>query len=336
MHPSGFEKTRPLLLLILAILTLIGFTIANPTILSGANLASMAVFGVELGIIAFGQTLVICGGNTGIDLSVGATMALSQVILGLLLHYGVPWPIAILAALVTGIILGGINAISICRFRISAIIATLATLFAYNGLALVLTGGINIDLTKSSPFFLAIGQSTIFGIPFQLLILYLPLLAIFAYVQHGTSFGRALYLTGTNDRAARLAGVRIARIRGLTYIVTGLTASIAAVINASRLGTAQPDAGAQANLISIAIVVLGGTAIFGGTGSVIGTAMATIVIAIVDYGLSYNNFNPIFQAGVIGVALVTVILVENPIIAWRARTRRARTSKAKSGQHPAN
>lgn len=329
MHASGFEKTRPLLLLILAILTLIGFAIANPTILSGANLASMAVFGVEIGIIAFGQTFVICGGNTGIDLSVGATMALSQVILGILLHYGLPWPIAIIGALITGIILGLINALAICWFRISAIIATLATLFAYNGLALVLTGGINIDLTRSSPLFLDIGQSSICGIPFQLILLYLPLLAVFTYVQHGTGFGRALYLTGTNDLAARLAGVRIARIRGLTYIAAGFTASIAAVINAARLGTAQPNAGTQANLISIAIVVLGGTAIFGGTGSVIGTAMATIVIAIVDYGLSYNNFNPIFQAGVIGVALIAVILIENPILVWRERARRTRSARAK-------
>lgn len=324
MHASGFEKTRPLLLLFLAVLTLMGFAIVSPSILSGANLASIAVFGVEVGIIAFGQTLVICGGNTGIDLSVGATMALSQVILGLILEHGFAWPVAIIGALIAGIILGGINALAICRFRISAIIATLATLFAYNGLALVLTNGTNIDLTQSSQFFLDIGQSTIFGFPFQLIVIYLPILIIFAYVQHGSSFGRALYLTGTNDRAAWLAGIRVSYIRGLTYVAVGLTAAIAAVINAARLGTAQPDAGDQANLISIAIVVLGGTAIFGGTGSVIGTAMATVVIAIVDYGLSYNNFNPIFQAGVIGVALIAVILIENPIVNLREYFRNAR------------
>ena len=323
MHASGFERTRPVLLLAMAVLALLGFAIGHPAILSGANLSSMAVFGVEIGMIALGQTFVICGGDTGIDLSVGATMALSQVILGRLLHGGLPWPLAVGGALASGLALGGVNAAAVSRFRIPPIIATLATLFAYDGLALVVTGGVNIDLTKSPPAFLAIGQGTLAGLPFQLLALYLPLLAVFAFVQHGTRYGRALYLTGTNDRAATLAGVRIARVRGWAYVAAGLVAAIAGVVSAARLGTARPDAGAQANLISIAIVVLGGTGIFGGTGSVIGTAMATVVIAIVDYGLSYNDFNPIYQAGVIGTILIGVILIETPFVAWRARRPRA-------------
>lgn len=322
MRASGFDATRPLLLLAMAVAALAGFAIGHPDILSADNLSSMAVFGVEIGLIALGQTFVICGGDTGIDLSVGATMALSQVILGRLMHVGTPWPVAIGVALLTGLVLGGVNGIAIARFRIPAIIATLATLFAYDGLALVLTGGINIDLTKSSPAFLGIGQGTVVFLPFQLIALYLPLLAIFAFAQHGTRFGRALYLTGTNDRAARLAGIRVERLRGSTYVIAGLVASMAAVVSAARLGTARPDAGAQANLISIAIVVLGGTAIFGGTGSVIGTALATVVISIVDYGLSYNNFNPIYQAGVIGIILIAVILIENPFVARRERARR--------------
>ncbi|HEX7390741.1 MAG TPA: ABC transporter permease [Acidiphilium sp.] len=325
MHATGFDKTRPLILLAMAILVLGGFAFNHPEILTGRNLDSMAVFGVEIGMIALGQTLVICGGDAGVDLSVGAIAALAQVTLGRLLVAGIPWPLAIALTLLAGLVLGGINAVAISRYRIAPIIATLATLFGYQGLALVLTGGINIDLTHQSPWFLGIGQGTVLGLPFQLLLLYLPLLAIFIFLQHGTSFGRALYLTGINDRAADLAGLRAARLRGATYVLCGLVSAIAGIVGAARLGTARPDAAGEANLISIAIVVLGGTGIFGGTGSVIGTALATVVIGIVDYGLSYNDFNPIYQAGVIGVILIGVILVENPVIAWRnARQTRSR------------
>ncbi|MHB1302064.1 MAG: ABC transporter permease [Acidiphilium sp.] len=319
MHASGFDRTRPALLLAMAAIALAGFALGHPDILSGANLSSMATFGVEIGMIALGQSFVICGGDSGIDLSVGAIAGLAQVVLGRLLHADIPWPAALAITLAAGTLLGGVNAIAVSLLRIPPIIATLATLFGFGGLALVLSGGINIDLTASSPWFLAIGQGHVLGLPFQLVALYLPMLAIFAYVQHASRYGRALYLAGTNELAADLAGLRVARVRAAAYVISGLVATIAGIVGAARLGTARPDAGADANLISIAIVVLGGTGIFGGTGSVIGTALATVVIAIVDYGLSYNDFNPIYQAGVIGVILVGVILAENAVLDWRAR-----------------
>jgi ribose/xylose/arabinose/galactoside ABC-type transport system permease subunit len=117
--------------------------------------------------------------------------------------------------------------------RIPPIITTLATLFAYDGLALVLTGGINIDLTQSPAAFLAIGQGQVSGIPFQLLFLYLPMLAAFIYAQHGTRFGRELYLAGSSTLAANLAGLRVDRLRGATYVVAGLVSGIAGIVDAA-------------------------------------------------------------------------------------------------------
>lgn len=323
MSASGFEATRPVLLLILFVLALGGFAVGHPEILSAPNLDSMAVYGVAIGIIALGQTLVICGGDGGIDLSVGAMAALSEVILGRMIHTGISWPLAVVLTLCVGTGLGLINAVAIGWFRIPPIIATLATLFGYNGLALVTTGGINIDLTHAAPLFLGIGQGFVGGVPFQLLCLYLPLLAIFIFVQHFSQYGRALYLAGSNQLAAHLAGVRVIRLRGAAYIATGAVSALAGIIDAAQLGTARPDDASDANLISIAIVVLGGTGIFGGTGSVIGTALATAVIAVIDYGLSYNNFNPIYQAGVIGIILIVLMLVEN-LVGFRRRRIAAR------------
>lgn len=326
MRAAGFDRTRPVILLVIAACALAGFAFVDPSFVSADNLASVAVFGVDIGMFALAQTFVICGGDAGIDLSVGAIAALSQVVLGRLMAAGVAWPEAVALTVGAAVVLGAINAFAVAAARIPPIITTLATLFAYDGLALVLTGGINIDLTQSSPTFLAIGQGEVFGIPFQLLCLYVPMLAMFIYAQHGTRFGRGLYLAGSSTLAADLAGLRVARLRGATYVVAGLVSGIAGIVDAAWLGTARPDAAADANLISIAIVVLGGTGIFGGTGSVIGTALATVVIAIIDYGLSYSNVNPIYQAGVIGVILLATILAENLLAAARARAADARAA----------
>jgi ribose/xylose/arabinose/galactoside ABC-type transport system permease subunit len=196
--------------------------------------------------------------------------------------------------------------------RVPPFIATLSTLFAFQGLALVITGGVDIDLSAMPPGFLAIGQGKVFGFPIQIL-LYVAVLAVFAFTQHRTRFGRRLYLIGTNERAAILSGLRPGRLRASCYIVAGGVAALAAVINAARLGVARPDTLDNANLVSIAAVVLGGTAIFGGTGSVVGTALATVVIAVIDYGLSYSNVNSIYQAGAIGIILILVMFSETAI-----------------------
>ena len=308
---TGLRIGRLVLLGVVALLVLGGFASGDMTILSGTNLSSMAVFAVEVGIIAFGQTFVICGGDGGIDLSVGAISGLAEVLAGMLISSGAPWPLAVLAGVTGGAVMGLINGMAVTLLRIRAIIVTLATMFMFSGLALVATRGINIDLTTAPPAFLAIGQGKVLGLPFQLLCLYLPILVLLALLQHRGVFGRALYLTGTNALAARLAGIRVDRFRAATYVISGTLAGIAGIVGAARLGTATPEGTDQANLISIAIVVLGGASIFGGDGSVLGTALATVVIAIADYGLSYNDYNPIFQAGVIGVILVLVVLAEN-------------------------
>jgi len=311
MGGIGIDRTRLTLLVLFLAIALGGFAATNPGILAPANLISMAVFAVEIGILALGQTFVICGGDGGVDLSVGAIAALSQVLLGIVLAHHLPWPLAVAVALLAGLVMGLANGLAYAILRIPAIIVTLATMFAFYGLALVLTGGINIDLTASPRPFLAIGQGNVAGLPFQVLLIYIPAFLLCAWLQLFTAYGRRLYLTGTNDLAARLAGIRVGRIRCLTFVLAGLLAGLAGAVSAARLGTARPDAAETGNLLSIAIVVLGGADIFGGDGSVVGSALATIVIAVVDYGLSYNNFNPIYQAGVIGVILIASVTAQN-------------------------
>ncbi|ACI51947.1 Monosaccharide-transporting ATPase [Gluconacetobacter diazotrophicus PA1 5] len=312
---SGFRSGRIVILGLFALLVLGGFAFGNPTILSADNVSSMAVFAVELGIIAFGQGLVIQGGDGAIDLSVGAMSGLAQVLTALFISRGLPWPVGVGIGIASGAAMGGCNAAAIARFRIPPIIATLGTMFAFSGLALIASDGNTIDLTAAPAPFLAMGQGTVLGVPFQILCLYLPLLAVLVVVQHRSRFGRALYLVGTNATAAWLAGIPVKRLRAATYVLSGALSGLAGVIAAARLGTATPDGVPEANLISIAIVVLGGASIFGGDGSPIGTAIATIAIAVVNYGLNYNDFNPTLQAGMMGLILVLIVLVENVVVA---------------------
>ncbi|WP_423822098.1 ABC transporter permease [Salinisphaera sp. SPP-AMP-43] len=306
---------RAPVLIVISVITLIGVTIGAPGIWSVNNLFAMGILAVEIGIIALGQTFVINAG--GIDLSVGAIFALAQVTMGLAMVAGVPWPVAVALGLGVGLVCGLINGLATVWLRVPAIIVTLATMFAFNGVALVITGG--IDVSGFPEGFAVLGQGEIWTVPLQILVIYLPLLVVLAIVQWRTRFGRLVHLTGTNALAARLTGIRIGRVQIATFVIAGGLAALAGAINASRLTTARPDAGAVDNLISIAIVVLGGSSIFGGKGSVLGTALATMVIALVNYGLSFNNLNAVYQSGLIGLILIASVLMQNLMLHLRSR-----------------
>ena len=279
-----------------------------PSALSIAGLSSMSVYGVEIGLVAFGEMMVILSGDGGIDLSVGAMFALSQVILGVLVLHGFNLWLSILAAIGAGMMLGLINGILITRTKIPAIIATLGTMYAYGGLALVLTHGVDISPFPSS--FDLIGQGIIAGWPVQLVLIYVPIALILAMVLDRTAFGWKLYLVGTNALAAALAGISVTRTRMAAYVTTGLLCAMSGVIDASRLVTARPDAGSTMNLAAITIAVLGGTKLQGGEGRLGGTILATLVITWLSYSFGLANINSVYEGGTIGIVLLLAIAAQ--------------------------
>lgn len=308
-------------LLTILILAIIVANILFPGATSPSNLASMSTFGVEIGLMAFGQSIVILGGGGGIDLSVGSIFALSQIIIAVLIGHGLNMWLAILFALVAGIIMGAINGVLVTKFRVPAIIATLATMYGFSGLALVISHGIDISNFPSN--YAVFGQGLLGGIPFQLIAIYVPVGLLLWFLITRTIYGYKLYLTGTNELAARLSGINVGNIRVWAYVITGLLCAIAAVISSSRLVTAQPDAGSTANLEAITIAVLGGTSIFGGRGSVMGTFLATVVITLIGYSFGLANINSVVETGTIGVILILVMLLQNYLGKWMGRVRRS-------------
>ncbi len=305
---SRLLSSRNALLVLISAVIWIAFAAVQPSILSATSLRSMVVLAVEVGVIALGQTFVIISGGGGIDLSVGSIFALSSVTAGLLMTHGVAWPLAALTALLAGLGMGALNGVVIVALRIPPLMTTLATLFGYSGVALILSGG--VDISGFPKGFFAIGQSRLLEIPVQFLLIYLPILLILLFVERASYFGRALYLSGTNETAARLSGIEVGKIRFLVYALSGLLSGVAGIVNASRLTVARPDAGGSANLVSITIAVLGGANIFGGEGSVVGTALASLAIGSVTYGLSYVNANPVFEGGIVGGILIFSVLAQ--------------------------
>lgn len=280
------------------------------------NLLRQATFN---GLIAFGMTCVIL--SDGIDLSVGSTFALSAIICAELLAYGIPAFAAILLALVAGTLLGVVSGVLVTKGRLQPFIATLITMTAYRGLAMIITDGKPISRlaasieSKSGQFlFKLLGKGNIvFGpndmikIPIPAIILLIAL-AIFWFVLTKTTFGRKLYATGSNAKCANLVGVNTTKIKIIVYAVSGFMASLAGLIMISRVDSAQPILGEGYELDAIAAVALGGTSMSGGRGKISGTFAGVLIIAVLNNGLNILGVSTYYQEVIKAIVILIAVL----------------------------
>lgn len=301
---------RTWLLTVLIATTVIVQSITIPGFLSAYNLLNTLQYGVEIGLLALAETLVITSGGGGIDLSVGSQVSLLSTLIGVLsLRLGYPiWPVALLTLLLGGL-LGAVNGAFVAAVGVPPLLATLGTMYVYASLALVLTGGIPLSGFPRGFFWL--GQGTVLGIPNQVLFLFVPIAALLGVLMHRSVLGRYLVGVGANEVAARFAGINVKAVRFWVYVLAGLLAAIAAVVMTSRVATAKPDAGSGYELRAITVAVLGGTDIFGGRGSVAGTSLAVLLITLLSNGLDLAMVHPIWQVGMLGAVLVIGVLLNN-------------------------
>ena len=259
----------------------------------------------EIGLIALPMTFIIITG--GIDLSVGATVGLSAVMLGYSWKYfGFPLPLAILFALAVGAAMGFINGLAITRIKIPPLIMTIATMALYRGLA---EGVSQAHSVRGYPeWFYVFGQGDVFGVPTQLLIL-IVLIAAAGIALDRTTFGRALYAIGSNETAARFSALNVDRVKLAIYTLSGLASALAAVVLVSRVTTTRMDMGMGYELDVIAAVVLGGTSIFGGSGTIWGTVIGVVMIQLLKNGLALTGVKGDATIIVIGVALILSVLI---------------------------
>lgn len=267
-------------------------------------------------IVSVGMTLVILTG--GIDLSVGSVLALSGAIAAGMLKFGADIPSlelyvgytlfgALLGGLATGSLMGWINGLAITRFKVPPFVATLAMLTIARGLTMLWTKG--FPITSLGDDFSFIGTGWFLGIPMPVWIS-LILVAAAILLTRKTRLGRYIYAIGGNEKAAALAGIPILKIKTVVYTLAGAMAAIGGLIVTSRLDSAQPNAGASYELDSIAAVVIGGTSLSGGKGTILGTVQGALIIGVLNNGLVLLNVSPFWQQVVKGIVILLAVIIE--------------------------
>lgn len=271
------------------------------------NLFNQGRLMTEVGLIAIVMTFVIVTG--GIDLSVGSIVGMTAILLGVFWkNVGLPLPLAIFLALCVGTFAGFINGVIITRFRVPPLIATLGTLALYRGIA---EGISEARSVRGYPeWFFVLGQGNVLGVPTQLWLF--GIAAVLAAIVLGyTTWGRTTYAIGSNEVAARFSGLPVDRTKIMIYSASGLAAAIAAVIFVSRVSTTRSDMGTGIELDAITAVVLGGTSIFGGRGTIVGTLLGLVLIQALKNGLSLAGVKSDGTTVLIGAVLILTILVSN-------------------------
>src|SRR2546421_7602167 len=302
-----FPNNEWVLLLVILIEGAI-FSVTGNNFLTAANAFEITRLSVEVGLLALALTPIII--TAGIDLSVGWMMGRAAVVLGSLWRDAhLPMVAAAAIALLVGVAGGGLNALMIARLRFPPLIVTLGTFSLFRGIAEGVTRGIE-NYSGFSPRFLFLGQGYVGGlVPTQLFVL-IAAIALSAWWLHRTTYGRSLYAIGFSPEGARYAGIHVARRLAFVYLLSGLMASLAAIIYVAHLGQAKSDAGTGYELDAITAVVLGGTSVFGGRGTLWGTLGGLFAIAILQNGLHLAAL-PSELAGVLtGAVLVATILVD--------------------------
>src|SRR4051794_5325400 len=296
--------TPEMVLLALLIGELVWFSVAGTNFLTLDNGLEMLRASTEVGLLALALTPVILTG--GIDLSCGALLGLSAVVFGAIWRdAGHSLPIAIGAALGVGLLGGAINAWMVAGFGRPALIVTLGTASLFRGLAEGLTGGA-VNYSGFPAAFLHLGQGRILGLPTQAWVL-IASVAVIAVLVHAATIGRGLRAIGYAPEGARFAGIPVGRRLALVYLLSGAAAGIAGLVYAARLGQARADAGTGFELSAITAVVLGGTSIFGGRGSVPGTLLGLVALGVLGNGLRLAD-QPAELAGILtGILLLVAI-----------------------------
>ncbi|SFF28806.1 ribose transport system permease protein [Paenibacillus algorifonticola] len=297
------QKLGPLIGLCIIVLILI---LSSPNFLTINNILNVFRQVSINALIAFGMTFVILTG--GIDLSVGATLALSGALTAGMMSSGLDPITAVIIGLLAGAVMGAVNGLLVTKTNIAPFIATLATMTIYRGLALVYTDGRPIT-GFNSEFFTMIGGGYFFGVPVPVMITII-LFAVLYFILRKTTFGRNVYAIGGNEEASRLSGIKTGRFKIYVYTLTGLLSSLAGIILASRLNSAQANAGTGYELDAIAAVVLGGTSLSGGRGWIVGTLVGALIIGVLNNGLNLMGVSSFYQQVVKGLVILLAVLLD--------------------------
>ncbi len=309
---SLFFAFREMGILIPLVLICLVTEIINPVFLSPFNIASVLRAISMTAIIAISMTFVLVTG--GLDLSIGSVVAMSGMVTAGALKWGessLPvWPLialAVLAGLFAGVLVGLFNGVLISYVKIPALIVTLGSLYAVRGLVEVVTGGVPIYPLPEN--FLILGQGNFLGLPLPFFVVIA--LAVLAHVVlTQTTYGRSVYAVGGNEETARLSGINVERVKLSVYAFSGLLSALSGVILTSRISTLQPGQGTGWELTVIAAVIIGGTSMMGGSGTILGTLIGTAITGVLVNAMVLTKVNAYWQNVVVGLVIILAVGID--------------------------
>lgn len=279
------------------------FSIQSENFLTLNNFETISKQLAVVGVVAIGMTLVLITG--GVDISVGSVAALAGVVTGVLwVDYQVPLAVSVMIGIASGVLIGFLNGFMITMLKINPLITTLASFSIVRGLAFVLSQGRSNQINNDP--FKFIGRGEVFGISFSLLLM-LALYAMFFYILRYTQFGRNLFAIGGSPEASRLAGINVTRHLLITYTICGFLAAVSGIIIMSQLAQSAPRAATGLEFTVITAVILGGTSLMGGKGTLMGTLIGVIILRTLSNGLTVNEVSSFYQEVVSGTALIFAV-----------------------------
>lgn len=295
-----------LLTVICALLVeIILFSLLNKNFVKLSNFMSIGLYAAIVGCISCSVTFVNISGM--IDISVGSQIAVVGMVAALVSSSGQSWAVTVLAALGAGVLCGAINGFFITVLKLNAFITSIATMQTFRGLAFLLSDGMSITISDAAYKF--IGRGYVLGVPMSLWIMALSYI-IFHLISKYTVFGRNVYLIGGNPQASFLSGIKVNGIRFKIYLLNGLMAGISGVLLSAQTGAGIPAAAANYNMTALSAVILGGAALTGGKGTIFGTFLGSMVLAVLQNGMTMNSIGSYWQDIVIGLVLILSISID--------------------------
>lgn len=291
------------LLVLVAALIFTANSLASPYFLNPWNLSDATFNFTEKALIAFALTLVIVSGE--IDLSVASIIALASVAMGAAAEAGAGVPALLLVGVAVGLVCGAFNGFLVAVLGLPSIVATIGTLSLFRGLAYVALGD---GVYKAyPPQFAVFGQGYVWWVFTWEMVAFVIAAIVFGVILHATVFGRWVFAVGNNPVGARFSGVRVERVKFLLFLMTGAMSGIAAIFLTSRLGSTRPSIAFGWELEIVTMVVLGGVSILGGSGTILGVALAAVIIGLITFGLGLLNVPGIVMQIFVGLLLIGVI-----------------------------
>ena len=316
-------KTRELGI-VLALALLIAYTaIDNSRFLSGQSIRDNLLNTAILAVMATGQAIVVITRN--IDLSVGSVLGISAFAVATMMsdHPGLPMIVAILVGLAVGAVAGLVNGVLVRYGKVPALVVTLGTLYIYRGITYSWAGGSQVNADELPRHFLTFANDNLLGIPWLVLIA-LVVVGAGSLMMRNYKVGRELYAMGSSPAAAELAGIKVARNLLTAFVLSGALAGLAGVLYAARFGTVDAAAGSGYELNVVAAVVVGGVAVFGGSGTVWGAALGALLLTVIGSALAVLDINQFWQQAIVGALIILAICADRLVAVRIARSLRKR------------